>query len=239
MGESARLVDTFKIKGAHLAMYSGLLAANSIVNALESNREAPAEQLNSYEKDLYQSFIYKEMYRGKFVRYLYKLYYVLAACYTGTIDRCYGVLYNWLYRWKKTPHQLRGRYTRDDSECSLPIEQCKKDRHYDQLVQNNVVFDKTTSLVLSNLNYDESMPSHIQLKDPSTMKELAERYGQMESQFCPAQVYEYVTNENGQLELLIHHTNCLQCKTCAIKAPQHHIDWKPPKHGSGPNYIDM
>ena len=51
--------------------------------------------------------------------------------------------------------------------------------------------------------------------------------------------YEYVTNENGQLELLIHHTNCLQCKTCAIKAPQHHIDWKPPKHGSGPNYIDM
>ena len=93
MGESARLVDTFKIKGAHLAMYSGLLAAKSIVNvyqrrekykpqALEANREAPAEQLNSYEKDLYQSFIYKEMYRGKFVRYLYKLNYVLAACYT-------------------------------------------------------------------------------------------------------------------------------------------------------------
>ena len=31
IGESARLVDTFKIKGAHLAMYSGLLAAKSIV----------------------------------------------------------------------------------------------------------------------------------------------------------------------------------------------------------------
>ena len=86
MGESARLVDTFKIKGAHLAMYSGLLAANSIVNALEANREAPAEQLNSYEEDLYQSFIYKEMYRGKFVRYLYKLNYVLAACYTVCIE---------------------------------------------------------------------------------------------------------------------------------------------------------
>lgn len=35
MGESARLVDTFKIKGAHLAMYSGLLAANSIVNVYQ------------------------------------------------------------------------------------------------------------------------------------------------------------------------------------------------------------
>ncbi len=59
-----------------------------------------------------------------------------------------------------------------------------------------------------------------------------------ESRYCPAGVYEFVT-EGGATRLQINAPNCVHCKTCDIKDPAQNIEWVVPEGGGGPNYPNM
>ncbi|KAK8789892.1 hypothetical protein WA158_006672 [Blastocystis sp. Blastoise] len=238
VGESARLVDPFKIKGAHLAIESGILAGKAIASELSST--SPNPLLSIYENELYNSTIYKEMYRGKTSRQLYTKNFSLAAFYTGTIDRIYGWIYNYIYKYHKLPSSLPPIYTREDWEYTKPAEKCTNNRDY-QTYNDINTFSRSSSLALSSLKYDENNSTHIHIYDDNNIESNYNTYKGMEERMCPAEVYEYRKDESDSniTTLYIHPSNCLHCRTCTAKACGGNIKWTIPKHGNGPNYIDM
>src|SRR5258708_1066085 len=62
VGDSASMVDVQKLKGIHLGMKSGMLAAETIFESLFANDFSPCK-LKSYEDRVYGSFIAKQLKR--------------------------------------------------------------------------------------------------------------------------------------------------------------------------------
>ncbi len=104
-----------------------------------------------------------------------------------------------------------------------------------------VSFDRLSSVFISNTNHEEDQPVHLTLKDDTVpiAKNLA-LYDAPEQRYCPAGVYEIITDEGGgNPRLQINAQNCVHCKTCDIKDPTQNINWVVPEGGGGPNYPNM
>ena len=95
-----------------------------------------------------------------------------------------------------------------------------------------LTFDRLSSVYLSNTNHEEDEPVHLTLKDPTVPVsiKLAD-YAPPESRYCPAGVYEFITDESGADHLQINAQNCVHCKTCDIKDPRQNIVWVVPQGG--------
>jgi len=106
-----------------------------------------------------------------------------------------------------------------------------------------ISFDLLTNLQRSGTNHNEDQPCHLQIKPE--LKHIPEKvsyqeFAAPETRFCPAKVYEYVTDDDGaNPRLVINAQNCIHCKTCDIKAPSNYIRWTVPEGGGGPNYENM
>ena len=119
------------------------------------------------------------------------------------------------------------------AECQ-PIEYPKPD--------NELTFDRLSGVFLAGVMHEENQPAHLTLKDPKVPVEVnLEKFAGPEARYCPAQVYEFVDDENapGKKRLQINFANCLHCKTCDIKDPTQNIVWITPEGGGGPNYSGM
>ena len=66
-----------------------------------------------------------------------------------------------------------------------------------------------------------------------------QEYGHPCTRFCPANVYEIVTDGSGNPRLQINASNCVHCKTCDIMDPYQVITWVAPEGGGGPQYEGM
>jgi len=103
-----------------------------------------------------------------------------------------------------------------------------------------ITFDRLTSVSFSNTNHAENQPSHLKLKDPSIPVDVnLKKYAGPAQRYCPAGVYEFVKDEQGNDKFQINAQNCVHCKTCDIKDPSQNIDWVVPYGGDGPNYPNM
>ncbi len=104
---------------------------------------------------------------------------------------------------------------------------------------NEVSFDRLSSVFLSGTNHEENQPAHLKLKDESVPIELnLAQYDAPEQRYCPAGVYEIIELD-GKPALQINAQNCVHCKTCDIKDPSQNINWVVPEGGGGPNYPNM
>jgi electron-transferring-flavoprotein dehydrogenase len=114
-----------------------------------------------------------------------------------------------------------------------PIEYPKPD--------GEITFDRLTNVSFSATNHEENQPVHLVLKDESVAIDTnLAIYDAPEQRYCPAQVYEIVTDDDGSNpRLQINAQNCVHCKTCDIKDPTQNINWVPPEGGGGPNYPNM
>ena len=101
-------------------------------------------------------------------------------------------------------------------------------------------FDKLTNVHYSGTAHEEDQPSHLKLADPDVPIAVnLPRYDEPAQRYCPAGVYEVVTDASGAPRFRINATNCVHCKTCDIKDPADNITWVPPEGGGGPNYSGM
>ncbi|MDH4047305.1 MAG: electron transfer flavoprotein-ubiquinone oxidoreductase [Gammaproteobacteria bacterium] len=225
-GCDAGFLNGIKIKGAHTAIKTGMLAAESVYAALAGG-DTGYSDLVGYEQRVRESWVYDEMHRARnFGPALHKLGTFFGAAFTY-IDQN-------LFRGR-LPFTLRNREA--DHETLRPAAKAPAIEY--PRPDGVISFDRLSSVFLSSTNHEEDQPSHLQLKDPGIPVDFnLPEYDEPAQRYCPAGVYEIV-EDNGQPRFQINAANCVHCKTCDIKDPKQNIVWTVPEGGGGPNYSGM
>ena len=225
IGDDAGFLNAPRIKGSHTAMKSGMLAAESVFEALTSNRAN--DELLSYPDMFKQSWLHTELYKARnFSPAMSK------GLYTGTlmfgIDQ---VVFRGNAPWTLHHHHADHEMLKKAAD-SKPVHYPKPD--------GVLTFDRLSSVFISNTNHEEDQPAHLTLKNAAVpVNTNLAQYDGPESRYCPAGVYEFVDNHAGGQKLQINAQNCVHCKTCDIKDPTQNIVWVVPEGGGGPNYPNM
>jgi electron-transferring-flavoprotein dehydrogenase len=229
IGDGAGFLNVPRIKGVHNAMKTGMLAAESAFEALGATRAN--DELADLGAAWRKSWVYDDLYKVRNVKPGLRWGMWLGTLHGGIQmwlnDLGLGALVPWTLRHAKSDHaSLR-------PAAEMPRIEYPK---YDGVV----TFDKLSSVFLSNTNHEENQPVHLQLRDPAipVAVNLA-IYDGPEARYCPAGVYEFVSDDSGGKRLQINAPNCVHCKTCDIKDPRQNIHWVPPEGGGGPNYPNM
>jgi len=233
VGEGAGLVNVPRLKGIHYAIESGRLAAESAFRALQRG-EVPSRvgALDSYDESLREGALWKELYEVRNMRQAFDKGFLVGGAVASMMTVTKGRMPN-------------GRFPTHPNSAA-PLMRTGRASRYPS-PDGKYVFDKLSSVFLSNTNHEEDQPVHLQLRDdaiPATIN-LA-LYDGPEQRYCPAGVYEFVDGDAGDKaitrpakRLQINAANCVHCKTCDIKDPLQNIHWVTPEGGGGPNYPNM
>ncbi|WP_445424651.1 electron transfer flavoprotein-ubiquinone oxidoreductase [Alishewanella sp. HL-SH06] len=227
LGCNAGTLNFAKIKGNHTAMKSGMLAAETVADALFKG-DLGGEDLTAYASNIKNSWLYTELYSARnFGAAIHKFGSFFGGVY-NTLDQN-------LFQGK-LPFTLHD--TTPDHACLKLASECQPISY--PKPDNQLSFDRLSSVYLSNTNHEEEQPCHLRLKDasiPITVN-LA-KYAEPAQRYCPAGVYEIIEDEHANPKLQINSQNCIHCKTCDIKDPSQNITWVTPEGGGGPNYPNM
>ena len=85
IGDSASLLNISRLKGIHSAIKSGMMAADTILEAMEKN-DFSATVLEGYEKRFQESWLKDELYRARNFRQEFKSGFVKGALKAGIKD---------------------------------------------------------------------------------------------------------------------------------------------------------
>ncbi len=232
VGDSAGMLAMPALKGVHLAIKSGMLAAATAVNALQNN-DTSAKSLQQYETLVHNSWIYKELYPVRNFRQAFAKGLILGGLHFGTQLITGGA--GFFGRLKSEV----------DSHSTLKLSELKtkpfRERFKSKLEFDKVLtFDKAFDVYHSGVHHDEQQVVHLHINNPEQFNAVnIEEYGASEQFFCSSEVYELHTNKDGKKELRIHAENCMHCRTCDIKSPADGITWVVPNGGNGPEFQNM
>jgi electron-transferring-flavoprotein dehydrogenase len=225
-GCDAGFLNGVKIKGAHMAIKTGMLAADSVFAAL-SHAGQGYLNLVSYEKAVRDSWVHTELHRARnFGPALHKLGTFFGSAFTFVDQNIFR---------GRLPFTLRNR--EPDHESLSPAANAPKISY--PKPDGVISFDRLSSVFLSSTQHQEDQPSHLKLKDAALpIAYNLPLYDEPAQRYCPAGVYE-VVSVDGQARFQINAANCVHCKTCDIKDPKQNIVWAVPEGGGGPNYSGM
>jgi len=236
-GDSGGFLNGMRLKGIHMAIKSGIMAAETAFDAIVAGSFG-AETLSAFDAKFKASWAYDEMKMSRNFHQGFKgglfagMMNAGMSMYTGgrafgVIDRLHGE--NGYAQMKKlterAPKALEGRAK----------------------IDNVITFDKLTDVFNSGTMHDEDQVPHLHISDTSICADkCTTEFGNPCQYFCPAKVYEplfNVTGTNGSTKvegrLQINFSNCVHCKTCDIMDPYQIITWVPPQGGEGPIYTGM
>jgi len=224
IGDTAGFLNVPKIKGTHLAMKSGMTAADALIDALGD--DGPRE-VAAYPERLRKTWLWDELYRVRNIRPSFYWGMWGGVLYAGIDQYVFQGRAPWTFRIHADHTQLR------KAADARPIAYPKPD--------GIVTFDKLSSVYLSGVSHEENQPSHLKLADAAVPIQVnLALYDAPEQRYCPAGVYEIVRDADGSNpRLQINAQNCVHCKTCDIKDPTQNINWVVPQGGEGPNYPNM
>ncbi|CAM3823125.1 electron transfer flavoprotein-ubiquinone oxidoreductase [Vreelandella rituensis] len=225
IGCDAGTLNFSKIKGLHTAMKSGLIAAETVFDAIKAGDEG-GKELTDFTAQWEKSWAHQELEESaSFGPALHKY---------GTVG---GGAYNFV-------DQLLGGKLPNLHDTTTDHGALKPAAEFEKITypkpDGKLSFDKLSSVFLSNTNHEEDQPCHLKLKDPELpIRENLPIYDEPAQRYCPAGVYEIVEDERGKPQFQINFQNCVHCKTCDIKDPAQNINWIAPEGGGGPNYPNM
>ncbi len=227
IGCDAGTMNFAKIKGSHTAMKSGMLAAETLFEAI-INGDQGKQDLLAYGEKFKQSWLHEELYKARnFGAAMHKFGMWLGGAFNWFDQNIFG---------GKLPVTLKDNtpdYAQLKPAAQMPkIEYPKPD--------GITSFDKLSSVFISGTNHEENQPCHLTLKDASLPLGInLSMWDEPAQRYCPAGVYEVLENESGDKTFQINSQNCVHCKTCDIKDPSQNITWVVPEGGGGPNYPNM
>jgi electron-transferring-flavoprotein dehydrogenase len=231
VGDSASLFISQKLKGIHVAMKSGMLAAEAVFDALLKD-DFSQPQLKNYEVALYKSYLGKELYR---VRNFHQVFQ--KGLWIGLIKAGFQYILGGRIlkgRLAAKPDYTHTRKVADLYGTDSPSDGQKGLIKFD----GTKTFDKESDVYYSGTTHEEQQPPHLRIPDLNVCYTVCrEEYQNPCTSFCPANVYEMETDEaTGKPSLKLNFSNCVHCKTCDIKDPYENIVWVPPEGGGGPKY---
>jgi electron-transferring-flavoprotein dehydrogenase len=229
-GDSAALLNSQRLKGVHLAMKSGMLAAETAFESLLAGKQ-DAETMRAYDGRVRESWIHEELWRVRNFHQGFERGLWMGMLDAGLQLVTGGLGFGDRPSWQ--PGQARMRKLRDLGVPAVSLEETQ--RRYD----NALTFTKVNDVFHSGTKHDEDQPSHLLVADTSVCAtRCREEYGNPCQHFCPANVYEMAPDgAGGGLKLKLNPSNCVHCKTCDIADPYQIITWVPPEGGGGPSYL--
>ena len=228
IGDSASVLNSQRLKGIHTAIKTGMLAAETIYEAL-CKGDTSAQTLSAYPKKVDESWVKKELWE---VRNFHQ------AFHGGLVP---GLVQSGLQ------FVSGGRGLVDPMRSEPGYKEYKKRNRSAHLIDQSLrykgdgqlTFDRLTDVYHSGTRHEEDQPCHLIVLEPNICIDRCIReYGNPCQYFCPAAVYEMVTEKDAP-KLKINASNCVHCKTCDIADPYQIINWVPPEGGGGPNYEGM
>jgi electron-transferring-flavoprotein dehydrogenase len=213
-GDAAGFVNVPKLKGVHYALRSGMLAAETIYEALrrpDADLSEPGA-LSLYDEQVRASEIWSDLRRVRNMRQAFQKGLVVGGALAGAMDVTAGAF---------PPGRL---FQKRDAE------QAVSDRGRRFAAPDGVLtFDKLSSVFLSGNRSRDDQPDHIRVAH-----RVPRIVGQTWASMCPAAVYEVPdeTGDDGLVELRVTPSNCVQCGAITAKGGRLTV----PEGGSGPEY---
>ena len=224
-GDDAGFLNPAKIKGTHTSMKSGMLAAEAIFEAIEAGRQH--DEVVAYSTMYKESWLYQDNYEARnFSPAMHRM------------GQWMGGAFNFIDQ-----NLLGGKMPLTIHDNSHDYHHLERAAHAYQPTypkpDGKLIFDKLSSVFISNTNHAEDQPVHLKLTDPTVPIAInLPLYAEPARLYCPAGVYEVVKDAEGA-KFVINAQNCVHCKTCDIKDPSQNITWVTPEGGGGPNYPNM
>lgn len=225
IGDSASFMNSARLKGIHIAIKTGMLAAETIFDALRTG-DASAAKLAAFAHRVEQSWVGQELRRVRNFHQAFHngLWLGLARAAVQLVTGGRGLV---------DPMRIGAghqEYHKLDGASAAPP----------RFPGDGVLtFDRPTDVYHSGTRHEEDQPCHLHVLDTTICVDRCVReYGNPCQYFCPASVYEMVEEKGGQ-RLKINAANCVHCKACDIADPYQIIDWVPPEGGGGPSYEGM
>jgi electron-transferring-flavoprotein dehydrogenase len=216
VGDGVGFTNVPALKGIHGAIYSGMMAAQSIYDALKAGEHpAAGTTLSRYDDMVKQSKTYRELWAQRAWRQGFAKGFI-----RGGVVMNMGIA----SRGNAVPNLT----THADAE----VEVKHFDREYPR-PDGALTFDKLSSVFAAGNRTRDDQPSHIRVEREVPL-ELAESWVNM----CPAKVYEIgeeVEPANGAgpiVRVQVNASNCIQCGAITAKGGR----LTPPEGGSGPEY---
>ena len=230
-GDSAGYLNGARLKGVHLGIKSGMLAAETAFNALVSENYS-STQLAEYETLFEASWAREELWKQRNFHQAFDhgaiagVFNAVAGIVTG--GRGFGFMNRLEGHGGHERMERIQRYF--GSEDPHPPHKMKFD--------NLLTFDKVTDVYNGGVIHEENQPAHLLIMDTEVcITRCTEEYGNPCFHFCPASVYEPKPTADGRGKVpFLNFTNCFHCKTCDIMDPYQIITWVPPEGGGGPDY---
>jgi electron-transferring-flavoprotein dehydrogenase len=228
VGDSAGFVNMSRLKGIHLAIKSGLLAAEAIADAL-AKKDSSRAVLARYDELFEQSWAKQELWGVRNFRQAFS-----SGFFTGVLDAG-------LQLATGGRGLLARRGVRADHEHRAKLAELGgQTRFAKPAFDSGTSLDKLTDVYHSGAVHEEDQPAHLIVTDADIcFSRCTQEYGNPCKDFCPAAVYEWPSSERRASGPVINFSNCVHCKTCDVADPYQVIEWVAPEGGGGPKYIDM
>jgi electron-transferring-flavoprotein dehydrogenase len=231
VGDAAGFLAMPALKGIHLAIHSGMKAAETALTAFEKN-DFSEQTLKQYEQLVAKSPIYKELHRVRNFRQGFIYGTIAGFFHFGTQLVTLGA--GFCGKMKTHPDSKTTKKLKDFRK------KCFKEKTSNFEFDKTLTFDKVTDVYFSGALHDEKQVPHVVINNPETYGKInIPDYDAPCQYYCPAEVYELHTDKSGHKEIRIHFENCLHCKTCDVKEPVDGITWNVPNGGNGPEYKTM
>ncbi len=232
-GDTGGFLDPSKLKGVHLAIKSGILAAETIFDCHRSS-DYSLLRLEEYERRFRASWSCQELVRSRNFHAGFK-----GGLWAGLFHAATQILTGGRGLFDR-------RINHADHACMMKTADYRKRfGHAPEKtavrLDNEYTFDKLTDVYKSGTMHEEDQPSHLVITDYDIChNRCGEEYSNPCQHFCPAHVYEMVEDpdRDGKPKLQLTPSNCVHCKTCDIADPYQVIRWVTPQGGEGPNYTN-
>jgi electron-transferring-flavoprotein dehydrogenase len=238
LGDSASFLNSQRLKGIHLAIKSGMLAAETAFDALLSG-DSSADTLSEYKASVDASWIKDELYP---VRNFHQ------GFEHGLMEGIIRAGVQQVLRGSNLGPDFTNEagYLRMREINSLSFWGDRRDPFLGNAKgDGKLTFDRLTDVYHSGTRHEDDQPTHLVIRSLEICNTTCtKQYGNPCQYYCPAAVYEMVeTSQPGSAapakELHINFANCVHCKTCDIMDPYQIVNWVPPEGGGGPNYDGM
>ena len=219
-GDAAGMVNVPKLKGVHLAMRAGMLAAEAIYERLVAGESLQGMRLDGYDTRVETSEIRADMYRSRNMKQPFAKGFWKGGAIVNMMEATGGRFPGG--HWENHPDAGEEVFM-GDAGASYPA------------ADGKLTFDKLSSVFLSGNATRDDQPDHIRV-EKQLPRVIATNYVSM----CPAAVYEIEddnggTDPNEMVTLKVNPSNCVHCGAITAKGGR----LTPPEGGSGPEYTRM